>query len=81
MADRDELVTHYWLNYDVKSNQVRVSIKTEDRGWVLAAEVAPPDALYLSDMLRNEDPIYASFGSDDKPKNIHTKAEEVGEGE
>lgn len=81
MADKDELVTHYWLNYDVNSTSVRISIKTEERGWTTGVEVSPDKALFLSDMLRNESPIYASFDPNGNPKNIHTKSEEVGEGE
>jgi len=77
----DELVTHYWLNYDIPSNRVRVSVLTQEGGWRLATELPPEQAVFLSDMLRNEKPIYLGMTDDGSPGQLHTKEEPTGENE
>ncbi len=77
----DDLVTAYWLNYDLARNVVRISVKTEAKAWELAAELPPEQAAFLADMLRNEKPIYLTRGADGKPSALHTAEEPTGEHE
>ena len=66
----DELVTDYWLNYLIGSNQVNIWIRTAASGWKLVNKLPPEQAVFLSDMLRNEKPLYYIPGT-----SLHTKEE------
>ncbi|MDJ0590634.1 MAG: hypothetical protein QNJ72_11650 [Pleurocapsa sp. MO_226.B13] len=72
-----ELVTDYWLNYGADSQNVRIFIRTSASGWVLVNELPIEKAVFLSDMLRNEKPIFWISSS----KRLHTKEEPPGEAE
>ncbi len=77
----EKLVTHYWLNYDIIKTTVRISVKTDDSGWQGPIELPPEKALFVSDMLRNEKPIYLTMDEDGNPISLHTREEPTGEGE
>ncbi len=72
-----ELVTDYWLNYQPAAQTVRVWIKTAASGWQLVNEMPSEKAVFVSDMLRNEKPIYWETGN----TSLHTKEEPPGEAE
>ena len=72
-----EQVSDYWLNYKPNTQTVRVWIKTTASGWQLINEVSPEKAVFLSDMLRNEKPIFWITGN----QALHTKEEPPGEEE
>ena len=72
----DELVTDYWLNYKIKTDTVRIWIKTAASGWQLVDELSTEKAVFLSDMLRNEKPIFYIKGV-----SLHTREEPPGEEE
>ena len=72
----DELVTDYWLNYKIKTNTVRVWIKTGASGWKLVNELPTEKSVFLSDMLRNEKPLFYI-----RDVSLHTKEEPPGEAE
>lgn len=72
----DELVTDYWLNYKIKTDTVRIWIKTTASGWKLVDELPLEKAVFLSDMLRNEKPLFYI-----KDVSLHTKEEPPGEAE
>lgn len=72
-----ELVTDYWLNYQPAKQTVRVWIKTKASGWKLVNELPSEKAVFVSDMLRNEKPIFWVTGN----KALHTKEEPPGEEE
>lgn len=72
----DEMVTDYWLNYKINTNSVRVFVKTNESGWKLIKEAPPEQAVFLSDMLRNEKPLFYI-----RDVSLHTKQEPPGEAE
>ncbi len=72
-----ELVQKYWLNYRPATQTVRVWIKTAESSWQLVNELPAEKAIFLSDMLRNEKPVYWIKGN----VSLHTKEEDVGEEE
>lgn len=72
-----ELVTDYWLNYQPATQTVRVWIKTDASGWQLVNDLPAEKAIFLSDMLRNEKPIFWVPGN----AALHTKEEPPGEAE
>ena len=73
----DELVLNYWLNYKPTTETVRIWIRTAQSGWQLVNELPVEKAVFLSDMLRNEKPVYWISGN----VSLHTKGEPVGEEE
>ncbi len=72
-----ELVTDYWLNYKPATKTVRIWIKTNPSGWQLVNELPTEKAVFISDMLRNEKPIYWITGN----IALHTREEPIGEEE
>ncbi len=72
-----QMVTDYWLNYQPATQTVRIWIKTNESGWQLVNDLAMEKAVFLSDMLRNEKPIYWVAGN----AALHTKEEPPGEAE
>ena len=72
-----ELVTDYWLNYQPATQTVRVFVQTAASGWQLVNELSPEKAVFLSDMLRNEKPVFWITGN----LGLHTKEEPPGEAE
>ena len=70
-----EQILDYWLRYDIPSNEVGFWIRTAS-GWDLAKKLPPQDAVFLSDMLRNEKPLYYGKG-----QYINTREEPPGEAE
>ncbi len=70
-----EQILDYWLRYDIPLNKVGVWVRTAS-GWDKAKELSPQDAVFLSDMLRNEKPLYYGKGS-----HINTLGEPPGEAE
>ena len=73
----DELVREYWLNYRPASETVRIWIRTDSSGWQLVNELPVEKAVFLSDMLRSETPVYWITGN----VSLHTQGEPVGEEE
>jgi hypothetical protein len=69
-----ETVERYVLQYVQTRKTVRISVETVS-GWHLIDELPPEKAAFLSDMLRNEKPIYYA------PENnsLKTNAEPIGE--
>ncbi|GJL56592.1 MAG: hypothetical protein NPIRA02_37240 [Nitrospirales bacterium] len=72
-----ELVQDYWLNYKPATQTVRIHVRTEPSGWQLVNELPVEKAVAVSDMLRNEKPIYWVTGN----SALHTKEEPPGEEE
>ena len=72
----DELVNDYWLNYKIETDTVRTWIRTSASGWQLVDELPAEKAIFLSDMLRNEKPVFYIRG-----KSLHTREEPPGEEE
>ncbi len=73
----DELVVEYWLNYQPGTETVRIWVRTLESGWQLIYELAPERAVFVSDMLRNEKPIFWVTGN----VSLHTREEPPGEEE
>ncbi|MDJ0757416.1 MAG: hypothetical protein QNJ45_28035 [Ardenticatenaceae bacterium] len=73
----DELVRDYWLNYKPATETVRIWISTKKSGWQLVNELPIEKAVFLSDMLRNEKPVFWIPGN----VSLHTRGEPVGEEE
>jgi hypothetical protein len=70
-----ELVLDYWLTYKIATQTVLISVRTAS-GWNLVDELAAEKAVFLTDMLRNEKPVFFVPGT-----NLHTHAEAPGEEE
>ena len=70
-----ELVLDYWLTYKITTQTVAISVNTAS-GWYLVDELPVEKAAFLSDMLRNEEPVFIVPGS-----TLHTHAEPPGEEE
>lgn len=73
----DEMVTDYWLNYQPSTQTVRVWVQTTASGWQLVSDLPAEKAVFLSDMLRNEKPVFWVTGN----TSLHTKEEPPGEAE
>ena len=73
----DQIVTDYWLNYKPATQTVRIWIKTSASGWQLVNELPTEKAVFISDMLRNEKPVYWGTGN----TTLHTREEPPGEEE
>ena len=73
----DELVLEYWLNYKPATETARIWIRTAASSWQLVNELPVENAVFLSDMLRSEKPVYWIAGN----VSLHTKGEPVGEEE
>ena len=73
----DELVNDYWLNYQPSTQTVRVWVKTSPSGWQLVNDLPAEKAVFLSDMLRNEKPVFWVTGN----VGLHTLEEPPGEAE
>lgn len=73
----DELVEEYWLNYRPARQTVRIWVRTGPSGWQLVNELPIEKAVFLSDMLRSERPVYWMTGN----VSLHTRGEPVGEEE
>jgi len=73
----DELVEEYWLNYRPGTQTVRIWVRTGPSGWQLVNELPTEKAVFLSDMLRSERPVYWITGN----VSLHTRGEPVGEEE
>ena len=71
-----EIVERYVLQYVQTRQTVRISVSTAS-GWHLISELPPEKAAFLSDMLRNEKPIY--YGTENN--SLITNSEPIGEGE
>jgi hypothetical protein len=71
-----ELVSDYWLRYDANTLNTQIYVRSAGV-WHLVNELPIEKAVYLSDMLRNEKPVFYIPGS----KILHTKEEPPGEGE
>ncbi len=73
----DQMVTEYWLNYKPATQTVRVWIRTSASGWQLVNELPTEKAVFISDMLRNEKPVFWVTGN----AALHTREEPPGEEE
>lgn len=73
----DETVLEYWLNYRPGTQMVHIWIRTAPSGWQLVNELPPEKAVFVSDMLRNEKPIFWITGN----VALHTREEPPGEAE
>jgi hypothetical protein len=73
----NELVQDYWLNYRPATETVRIWIRTAESNWQLVNELSVEKGVFLSDMLRNEKPVYWITGN----VSLHTLAEPIGEEE
>lgn len=72
----DQIVRDYWLNYQLADKNAEIWVRTSESGWIKIADVPPSEAVFLSDMLRNEKPVYwATSGA------LHTREEPPGEEE
>lgn len=72
-----EIVTDYWLNYKPATETVKIWVKTGPSGWNLVNELSTEKAVFVSDMLRNEKPVFWITGN----TALHTKEEPPGEAE
>ena len=72
-----ELVTDYWLNYKPQTQTARIWIKTAASGWQLVNDMPSDKSVFVSDMLRNEKPVFWVTGN----QALHTKEEPPGEEE
>jgi hypothetical protein len=70
------LVTDYWLRYDANSLTTQIYVKAGGT-WHLVNDLPVEKAVYISDMLRNEKPVFYIVDS----KILHTKEEPPGEAE
>jgi len=76
------MVKYYVLRYDLDEGRPCIIFHYEVDGEVKSVSWNPPkeDAVYLSDMLRNEKPVYYVESADGK-KWLTTSTEPVGEEE
>ena len=72
-----ELVRDYWLNYQPGTQSVRVWVQTAESGWQMVNDLPAEKAVFVSDMLRNEQPVFWITGN----VALHTKEEPPGEAE
>ena len=58
-----ELVKDYWLNYQPSTQTVRVWVQTAESGWQMVNDLPAEKAVFVSDMLRNEQPVFWVTGN------------------
>jgi hypothetical protein len=52
------LIQEYWLGYDLTVQNVNVWLRTNETGWSNSFNLPPEKAVFVSDLLRNEKPVY-----------------------